>query len=283
MSIEALGVLFSGPNRTGSASLIGIGRGDRYNHISTSLLQSDGFYDNIQSGFLDASGNEDVSIVVFFGDNYNGSFVQMTWAESSGEADFWCTPTVKSIMLIGSAQGGRGQTMLSFRNTLQQEWDNVIDTQMGSDGWRRGEPLLGWDMFTEDPNSQWLDPKLGYLKIHQDLTLETSPWPWDYDAWLEYWIYLFPSGGNVRAFVPQWRWWVDSGVIHDSVESKFKVKVAAGASALQDDLNKKLQGFDGLTKGRVQDIFLLPGGQTAPPGADVHGNTGDDVTIVIAT
>src|ERR1700736_3032114 len=114
MSIEALGVLLSGPNRTGSASLIGIGRGDRYNHISTSILQSDGFYDNIQSGFLDASGNEDVSIVVFFGDNYNGSFVQMTWAESRGEADFWCTPTVKSIMLIGSAPGGRGQTMLSL-------------------------------------------------------------------------------------------------------------------------------------------------------------------------
>jgi hypothetical protein len=282
MSVEALGGIFSGPNRTGSATLIGIGVGDRYSHMSSLTLQSMGFYNNIQSGFLDASAREDVSVVLFFGDNYNGGFVQITWPENSGESDFWCTPTVKSIMLIGSAPGGSGQTMLSFKDIFQSEWDAVIDAQLGSDGWRRGEPSLGWDMFTDDPNSKWLNSSLGYLKVHQDLTLETSPWPWDYDAWLEYWIYLYPSGGNVRAFVPQWRWWVDSGVIHDSVEAKFKPKVDAGASALQDDLNSKLQGYDALTQGRVNDVFLLPGRQGSPPGSDVHGNTGDDVTIVIA-
>jgi hypothetical protein len=282
MSVAALGSIFSGPNRTGSATLIGIGQGDRYNHIGTTTLQNIGFYDNIQSGFLDASVDEDVSTVLFFGDNYDGSFVQMTWAENSGQHDFWCTPTVKSIMLIGSAPGGRGQTMLGFKEIFQSEWDNVIDNQLGSDGWRRGEPVLGWDMFTDDPNSKWLDPKLGYLKVHQDLTLETSPWPSDYDAWLEYWIYLYPSGGNVRGFVPQWRWWVDSGIIHDAVEHKFRPKVEAGASALQNDLNQKLQTYDGLTQGRVSDIFLLPGSQGSPPSADVHGNTADDVTIVIA-
>ncbi len=282
MSIEALGALFTGPNRTGSATLFGIGHGDRYNHISTGTLQQMGFYDNIQSGFLDASAHEDVSVVLFFGDNYSGGFVQMTWPQGSGEGGFWCTPSVKSIMLIDTASGGSGQTMLSFKGIFQSEWDTVIDAQLGSDGWRRGEPVLSWDMFTTDPNSKWLNASLGYLKVHQDLTLET-PVPWgDYDAWLEYWIFLYPSNGNIRAFVPQWWWWVDGGVIHGSVVDKFKPKVEAGASALQDDLNRKLQGYDGLTGGHVKDILLLPGAQTSPPGSDVHGNTGDDVTIVIA-
>lgn len=281
MSIEALGAIFSGANRTGSATLIGIGHGDRYNHLGTRALQAMGFYDNIQSGFLHASPHEDVSVIVFFGDHYNGPFVQMTWPEGSEEFDFWCTPNVKSLLLVGSPPGGRGETMLSFKGIFQSEWDTIIDHQLGGDGWRRGEPVLGWDIFSEDTNSKWLDPRLGYLKVHQDVTLEASPWPWDYDAWLEYWIYLYASGGNIRAFIPQWRWWVDSGVIHDSVESAFAPKVNAGATALQDDLNRQLRGFDEVTRGKVSDIFLLPDSQSTPPRSDVHGNTLNDTTIVI--
>lgn len=282
MSIDALGLLYSGPDRTGTSTLIGIGQGNRYTPIRGSRLQDVGLYQNIQSGYLTSPVTRDVNLTVFFGDgHFNGDFVQMTWPKGGGEGSFWSTSNVRSVLLTASAPGGHNQFMRSYRDMFLSDWKTHIDTEMGGSASRRGDPVLSWEMFPTNPAYKWLNTDLAYLKVHQDVRLHTPWYMPDYDAWLEYWIYLHISNGNVRAWVPQYWWWVEGGWYTSCVSDQFKPKVAAGAGALQTHLNEELAKLDGLTNGAAKDVFYLPGAQSVAPGSDVHGNTGQDVTIVL--
>jgi hypothetical protein len=280
---EAAGYVYTGPNQTGSSTLIGLVKGDRYAHSNSSDLQKMGIYRQIQSGYLVASVDKDVSLTLFTGDNFDGGFLQMTWLRGSGESTFWSTPGwVSSFLMTATSPGGANQFMLSYKSIFQSQWDSSIDSGLGSNGYRNGEPILTWMMFTSDPNYKYLDPRLAYIKVYQNVVLRVPCWPSDYNAWMEYSIYLYSSGGNVRAYIPQYRWWVEGGAFHDQVRDRFVPAVASGASTLQDKMNQQLATFDPITNGRVTDVFYLPGAQGSPPGADVHGNTTDDVAIVFA-
>lgn len=282
-ALETTGLFYTGPDRTGRSTLYGICQGDRYNHGNGAALQSTGFYGAIQSGLLYRSPNVDASLIIFWDDHFNGGFLQLTAPRGSGETDFWVSGAVHSWMLAVSAPGGVGEVRLSFRDIFFQEWITTIDDLIRGDGRRDVNPILTWDMFQDDPKYTGLHPNLPYLKVHQDLMVFV-PWPYtDYHVWLEYWIYLYPSGTGVRAAVPQYWWWVEGGAITGKVSDRFAPKVAAGAGVLQEKLNNKLKRYDDLAPHGVRDVYYLPGHQTTPPGADVHGATTDDVTIVVAT
>lgn len=284
MPLETSGMIYTGPNKTGRGMLIGVCQGDRYNHANGEALQRTGFYGAIQSGSLTDSPRMDVSLTLFWDDHFNGPFVQVTAPHGNGSIDFWATGAVKSWMLTTSAAGGVGELRLSYQSLLLQEWRNIIDSMISGDGRRDVDPILTWDMFDDDPRYTGLKPDLPYLKVHQDLMVFV-PWPYsDYHVWLEYWIYLYPSGGGVRAVVPEYWWWVESGLITGKVADKFAPKVQAGAAVFQDKLNAKLAAFDRPPPAPpVRDVYYMAGNQLAPPGADVHGKTTDDVTIVVAT
>jgi hypothetical protein len=281
MSLEAVGAIYTGPNQTGQSSLIGLAKGNRYSHANKQALQSIGFYQQIQSGFIDASANVDISMMIFTGDSFDGSFYQFTDPQNGGETTFATNSwKIGSYLLLGSSPGGANQIQLSYKNIFQKEWDSTIDQQLGSSAYRNGEPVLTWDMFPTNEYS-WLNSNLPYLKVHQDVVIKISCWPSNYNAWMEYWLYLYPSGGNIRASVAGYAWWVEGGTWNGSVSGKFGPLVVAGMTTLQDQLNTQLSGYDGITNGKVLDIFYLPGSQTSPPSAAVQGSTTDDVTIVI--
>ena len=288
--IETAAVVYTGPNETGRMRILLLGKNARYAFCSGGDLRGIGFYNQIQSGILYASKAVDVSLVAFFQGDFAGDFMQFTAPSNSAPQYFWSLPEVKSLMLVATPSDSSG-TYLSFKNRFQADWDNTLDaflrTIQGRRVYRNGEPVLSWDVTTEpylrqyfyDPSTIDPDWRHKALKVHQDVTIDTeSVFAGQYQAWMEYWIFLYVSGGNVRAVVPMWDHWVEPGHYHDQVDYQFDQQVGDGRLVLENHLNTLLAAFDGLT---VREIFYLSGAQSGPPGADVFGTTRDDVTIVL--
>jgi hypothetical protein len=284
MSLETTGLLYKGPNQTGQSTLIGLAQTDRHNHANSEALQRIGFDGAIQSGKLFDSPRVDVSITLFWQDQFKNNFLQMTAPRGSDSVTFWVTGAVHSWLLTSSAPGADHERRFSYRSIFAQRWKNLIDEKIRGSARQDVEPVLDWEMFPTNPPNSSLDPKLCYLKVHQDL-IAFTPWPFpDYHVWLEYWIYLYPSGRGVRATVPQYGWYVEGGTIHDQVRDKFVPVVRDGAGALQSNLDQALAAFDNLFPASgVRDIYYMPGTQLTAPHGDVRGSTTDDTTIVIVT
>jgi hypothetical protein len=92
---------------------------------------------------------------------------------------------------------------------------------------------------------------------------------------------LFVNGdGDLRAWVADWEYWVESGAKSHKIASSLAPQVEAGAQPLQDKVNAQLIATDAL--GKVRDVYLLPGSQIARiENAMLVGNTNDDVAIVV--
>ncbi|TDD76174.1 hypothetical protein [Actinomadura rubrisoli] len=282
MTVSATGVFYKEPNQAGESMYIYLTENDRYTHENGKNLQDDGFYGQINSARLFSSSVRDTSLTFFWEDQFNGPFVQLTRPKGSVQGDIWVTGAVHSYLLTGTANGGAKEVRLSYRDLFFQDWIAMIDQMKGDSIRRDFDPILTWEMFPADPRYTALDPNLTYLKVHQDL-MALVPWPYtDYHIWMEYWIYLYPTGNGIRCTVPQYGWYVDGGALHDNVRDRFVWRVRDGAATLRDRVNAKLAQFDGMAPGGIHDIYYLPGKQPQPPTDTVRGHTHDDVTVVVA-
>jgi hypothetical protein len=297
MKLEAWGCINHGPKPSESSVCISLAAGDIYTHCNIVDLANLGFRGlvlnwngtstgtgtGIESVYLEPGklGNA-ASIVVFNGGSFDGSFTQFT---AAGFGTGFVSATVNdplSFLLISTPVGGAGQQLLSFKSIFQSDWDTAVDREFAGQASRSGEPILTWDMFPSDEYS-FLDSNLYYLKVHQDLSIPIPCWPTSYNAWMEYWIYLYPSGGNLQASVAGYWWWVDGGVWTDKVADKFVPKVQSGMATLENEFNAKLGTLNKAAGGLKQNVYYLPGAQSSFPsnGGRVTGNTEDDVTIVL--
>jgi hypothetical protein len=284
---ETFGILYSGPNETGRLTLVALGKNARYAFCTSANLRTSGFYNQIQSGIIFASSSVDVSLVLFFQDDFLGRFVQLTVPRASAPMYFW-SRGVKSLMLVATPSD-RLVNLQSLRARFQANWDTTIDAFIRGRARRSGEPVFSWDVATVPSLGQYfhdpavVDPDWRHkaLKVHQDVILDVPDWPGDYRAWMEYWMFVYVSQGNLRAVVPMWNHWTEDGRVHDRVDRAFDDQVEEGRRVLENYLNVQLTSLDVLTGGMVQEIFYLPGAQGVLPGGDVFGNTQDDVTIAL--
>ena len=280
MSLYALATLFSGSNQTGSSRLLGLGSSDRYRPDVASDLQSAGLYNSVASGELICS-QADLNLVLFQNDDFSGSFFQLSKSRDDGNASYWHTGSAASALLIASNRRNTNETRLSYSDLFHSEWDSFLDGQLaGTQVSREGEPLLTWRMFPT--NDQWLDSRQTYLRIHQPLHISIDWWP-DYSASMDYHIVLYVDGSqHLRCWVADWECWVEGGAKNGRIHSDLDPKVAAGMTALQNQVNTRLQQFDAL--GAVKDVYYLPGRQLSSIGTGtLGGNTNDDVTIVVVS
>jgi hypothetical protein len=280
MSLLALTTLFSGPNQTGSSTLFGLGVGDRYNYLTHDRLDSLGLLDSVASGSM-VCKNADLNLIFFSNPDYTGSFFQLSKTKG-GDATFWHAGPAQSALLIASNNQGTSEHRVGYVETFQSQWDMIVDQQLeGTSVSRDVEPLLTWRMFPTD--DQWLDSSQVYLRIHQPLHVH-MPWYWpDYQASMDYHIVLFINGdGNLRAWVADWEYWVESGAKSHKIGDQLGPQVEAGMQPLEDNVNAKLEVTDAL--GQLKDVYYLPGNQIAPiENAGFGGNTSQDVTIVVVS
>ncbi|TYK50932.1 hypothetical protein [Actinomadura decatromicini] len=284
MSVQATTILYKGRDQTGETKYGYLAQSDRYGHENSHDLQDTGFYEQIQSVKLFDSSVQDVCQLFFTGDQYDN--VYQSWYALKGRGLLNITGNwgpVRSYMLVATSRDGENELRLSYRDLFFQQWINMIDEMKGDSIRRDVDPVLTWEMFPTDPRYQSLDPKLTYLKVHQDLmALVPSPYT-DYHIWMEYWIYLYPSGTGVRAHVPQYGWYVDGGALHDNVRDRFVWRVRDGAATLENKVNEKLAQFDGIAPNGVHDVYYLPGRVLKPPTHTgfTDGNvTTSDITII---
>lgn len=147
MGLETTGAIYTGPNQTGRSMIIGIPQGDRYYHVDGPQLGQDGFFDQIQSGRLFASPRVDVSLAIFWTQNFDANFLQLTAVRGGDGFTFWATGPVRSYLLTATSPGGAEEVRMSYRDMFAQEWKTLIDEMIRGSGRRDYEPVLNWDMF----------------------------------------------------------------------------------------------------------------------------------------
>lgn len=293
MSLLAAAWLYSGPNRTGSYDLTGLGVGDRYTAVSHAELDAHNLVNSVASGQLTCSA-ADLNLVLFDQADYSGHFFQVSKRREDGDATFWHVGPTQSALVIASRNSGSSENRFSFVDMFRESWDTFLDPQLPQISVavngvslgtvrvsREGEPLLTWRMFPE--GDQWLDRHQVYLRVHQPLHVH-MPWYWsDYSASADYHIVLFTTGDHtLRAWVADNEWWVEGGALSSTIGDLLGRAVSAGMAPLQKNLNDKLKMADAF--GAINDVFYLPGRQLTPIGTDVFsGNTADDVTIVVVS
>ena len=285
MSISVLSTIFEDVNRGGSARLLGVGNDQRYHAFPRDDLIWIDMYRRISSASLYGASNADPTLIFVdttpfaFYDlgGFNGRFLQVS-NTGSGERVVNLTDhgmNDKTSALLMAATGRGSEFRVSFRDVFLDTWRTVLDNQLsGSGASRDGDPTLTWEMFPQ--NVSYLNPNRTYLKIHQNLDIEIDWWP-DYVASITYHLFLYVTGGNLRGGVHRWAYWIEGGAKSDDIADELEPAVIAGMNTLNDELSRRLSGFDGFG---LDGVYFLPGRQTSPQST-VSGFTTDDVTIVL--
>lgn len=292
MSLNMLASVYTGINQTGSARVMGVGKSARYNRISGNHMIQLGIFSNLSSATVNKSPAVDSLLILFkpfssfwpwpLTPDFDGQFMQITNQKGAGSefkvnkfSSHGFNNAATNILMVTPNKGF--EVRMSFRELFLQKWKQEIDSQLGGDASRKGDPTMTWTMFPQ--NVSHLDPNRKYLKIHQKLRIHVPWWP-DYDASVTYHIYLYLDGnGKLKGHVARWAYWVESGVKAKKIAEKLEPKVKNGMSKVNERLNAELSQFSSIA---FKDLYYLPGKQTTAKGTGVFlGNTAQDVTIVV--
>jgi hypothetical protein len=250
---------------------------DEYHGIiykTVSELRSVALNDKISSLWVAASADEvGGSVIVFEHDRYFGRY-----------ARFDATPgSTANVPYVGGFMNDRTSSILIVRRF----WDEMsvfLSDLVSHDSIKaavakqphiklRGEPILTWDMWPTGSGGHPNSPKKAYIYVRIPIVAIVDHW-FDYDAEIRFWVYLYvDSSGALQGYVDYYGEWVEDGIIHDSVRDELMKKIPKSIP----EVNKLLA--DGLAFAKLFQpfslVYLLPG------RFDQHGNTDDDVTVVV--
>ena len=308
--LAALGLAYSGRNRTGrvQAWATGVPRDGRYER--TSRYDASNSYDLIyrrnfflQIGSVALGPALGSAIMVLFGRSewlhFDGSYLLL---ENRSDEEHvrarldniqvpGYNPGVTwenfatSVAVVHAARST--EIRLSARALFTPMWNPVIDAQLGQAGGRAervGNPTFSWLGFADANANRTFDP-MGdrhFLTIGQRLVVHGPGVVGDYQASLAYDVSLVPDGtGGVNGSVAAWSYWVEDGWYHEYVAAIVQPYVALGAEVL-DDAIATVPLPAGLN---VRDLYYLPGNQTAPPDDGRRrirtGRAYSDATLVV--
>jgi hypothetical protein len=280
MAVEFAGTLFAHKNKKGASLLVSVSHAHRYSIVTSGELMGMGLHDNIHSVELVTTSEADGNLVLLNGNNFSGSFVQLTAAASFGDAMWNPDGHARSVILVAGKRQGKSEVRLSFRDQFLHQWEKFLDDKLaGGRASRHGKPTLTWEMFPASMPP--LDPEHIYLKIHQRLHI-SMPWPYvDYAASMTYHIHLFVNGQHrLRASGARWSYWVESGIKAGHISGDLEPKVKGGLPTLVHQVNANLSKLDSTAS--ISGVYYLPGKQLTPLGTgSLTGHTSDDVTIVV--
>lgn len=155
----------------------------------------------------------------------------------------------------------------------------IQDTQIS----RRGSPRI-YSVFWPS-----YDPNRKFVRIEQDLRVALDWWP-DYDAQVQYDVYLFLDGnGAVSGYVAWTYCWVEGGIFSGDIFDELHPKLVAGAATLTQQLQDQLALVNllaALAGYSFTSLYLLPGNEPAmpPPSSNFGriGNAKENATLVLA-
>jgi len=197
------------------------------------------------------------------------------WWSSLGAA---MNDDIESALLINRSTD---EIELNMSSLLQTSFATAFDAATtGTEVSRSGDPKV-YAVFWPS----W-DGSRKFVRIEQNMTVDINWWP-DYEAQVQYDIYFYVSGGQVRAHVARTRTWVEGGIFSNSIKNELHPKMVAGTSDLNDKLTSGLGLLNGLSslRGGFRSVYLLPGNAPSmppPPGNGARmGSAYESSTVVL--
>lgn len=237
------------------------------------------FNDKVSSAEHMASADEvGGRLFLFQNDRFLGRYVKLD--AGAGE-----NPKLSSL---GSFMNDRTSSVLIYRKSANEinaalgdlvtasQITGVISSQDGLSP--RGNPIFTWDMFPDGRDGHPNETGKMYVYIRLPVTIDVPDWPFDYDAEIRFWIYLFVSqDGRLHAQLEYYGAWVEGGLMTDAVLAY--LMGPEGIVAALDQVNGLLAPAADVANafGPFSSAYLLPGRNES------RGNTDDDVTIVLIT
>jgi len=172
---------------------------------------------------------------------------------------------------------------LNMNDLLRDAFRDAFDeATAGTQVSRRGNPRI-YSVFWPS----W-DGSRKFVRIEQKMNVELDWWP-DYDAKVQYDVYFYVSGGELRAYVARTRTWVEGGIFTGSILDELHPQMVDGADSLDEQLESGLSLLNilGAIGGGFNGVYLLPGNPPAmtPPVSNSgrQGSAYENSTVVITT
>jgi hypothetical protein len=235
------------------------------------------FNDKVSSAEHTASADEvGGRLFLFQNDRFFGRYVKL-------DANGGGNPKLSSL---GSFMNDRTSSVLIYRKSANEliaplgdlvpasEVTALISSQDGLS--TRGDPIFTWDLFPDGKDGHPNETGKMYIYIRIPVTIDVPDWPFDYDAEIRFWIYLYVTqDGRLHGQLDYYGAWVEGGLLTNAVLSYLM-----GPEGIQTSLNQVASLVDSATAGAningpFSSSYLLPGRN------DNRGNTDDDVTIVL--
>ena len=241
-------------------------------------LSSFSFNDRVSSAEHMASADEvGGRLFLFQNDRFHGRYVKLD--ANSGE-----NPRLSSM---DSFMNDRTSSVLIYRKSPDEDATSlsglvpvadVTEAISGQDGLTmRGDPIFTWDLFPDGSDGHPNETGKMYIYIRLPVTIDVPHWPWDYDAEIRYWIYLYVTqDGNLHGWLDYYGCWVEGGLLTDYI-----VAYLMSPAGIETSLDKVRGLVDGATNtanmigAPFKFAYLLPGRN------DDRGHTEDDVTVVV--
>jgi hypothetical protein len=235
------------------------------------------FNDKVSSAEHMASADEvGGRLFLFQNDRFFGRYVKL-------DADGGQNPKLSSL---GPFMNDRTSSVLIYRKSANEvssalgdlittsQITDVISSQDGLSS--RGDPIFTWDLFPDGKDGHPNETGKMYVYIRIPVTIDVPDWPFDYDAEIRFWIYLFVTqDGRLHAQLEYYGAWVEGGLMTDSVLAYLMgpqgiVTALGQVNGLLGPATDVANAF-----GPFSSAYLLPGRN------EDRGNTDDDVTIVV--
>jgi hypothetical protein len=235
------------------------------------------FNDRVSSAEHMASADEvGGRLFLFQNDRFFGRYVKLD--AGGGE-----NPKLSSL---GSFMNDRTSSVLIYRKSANEvsralgdlvttsQITDVISSQDGLSS--RGDPIFTWDLFPDGKDGHPNETGKMYVYIRIPVTIDVPDWPFDYDAEIRFWIYLFVTqDGRLHAQLEYYGAWVEGGLMTDGVLAYLMgpegiVTALGQVNGLLGPATDVANAF-----GPFSSAYLLPGRN------EDRGNTDDDVTIVL--
>ena len=235
------------------------------------------FNDKVSSAEHTASADEvGGRLFLFQNDRFFGRYVKL-------DADGGETPRLSSL---GSFMNDRTSSVLIYRKSANEvsaalgslvpanDITALISSQDRLSA--RGDPIFTWDLFPDGKDGHPNETGKMYIYLRIPVTIDVPDWPFDYDAEIRFWIYLYVTqDGRLHGQLDYYGAWVEGGLLTDAVLSYLM-----GPEGIQTSLDQVGSLLDSATAlanlgGPFSSSYLLPGRN------EDRGNTNDDVTIVL--
>ncbi|MBR1033408.1 hypothetical protein [Bradyrhizobium liaoningense] len=236
------------------------------------------FNDKVSSAEHSASADEvGGRLFLFQDDRFFGRYVKL-------DADGGETPRLSSL---GSFMNDRTSSVLIYRKSANEfivplgslVSDNAITNLISSQDRlsTRGDPIFTWDLFPDGKDAHPNETGKMYIYIRIPVTIDVPDWPFDYDAEIRFWIYLYVTqDGRLHGQLDYYGAWVEGGLLTNAILSYLMGPDGIQTSLAQvNGLLDSTTALANLKEGPFSNSYLLPGRN------EDRGNTNDDVTIVL--